>query len=120
MDHTVQKLANPDDVQDKDYWAISACIAPITAPPSKGEENPYGEGSVGQVEEELGARAACQRGRYPPGHLDFCPIGGPSSSAASDSGAYTGSTGDSTGPESAAGIEFGTRHHSPLPPTDLM
>ena len=95
MDHTVQKIGD----KSQDHWAISASIAALAS--EKGELSPYSEANVRKMEEALHARSSDTTVR--PQCLsiqdDFCLIRD-SSSTASDSGAFSGTT-ESIGNESS-------------------
>ena len=87
MDHAVQKIGD----RSQDYWAISASIAAIAT--EKGEASPYSDTNLSTMEEALGARASdlTFRSNCLGVQEDYCLIRDTSSSA-SDSGAYSGST----------------------------
>ena len=95
MDHTVQKIGD----KSQDHWAISASIAALAS--EKGEPSPYSEANVRKMEEALHARSSDTNVR--PQRLsiqdDYCLIRD-SSSTASDSGAFSGTT-ESVGNESS-------------------
>ena len=94
MDHTVQKIGE----KSQDHWAISASIAALAY--EKGELSPYNEANIRKMEEALHTRSSDTNVR--PQCLsvqdDYCPIRD-SSSTASDSGAFSGTT-ESIGNES--------------------
>lgn len=85
--------------KSQDHWAISASIAALAS--EKGEPSPYSEANVRKMEEALHARSSDTNVR--PQCLsiqdDYCLIRD-SSSTASDSGAFSGTT-ESVGNESS-------------------
>ena len=95
MDHTVQKIGD----KSQDHWAISASIAALAS--ERGELSPYNEPNVRKMEEALHARSSdiAVRPQCLSIQDDYCLIRD-SSSTASDSGAFSGTT-ESIGNESS-------------------
>ena len=81
LDHTVQRIGE----KMTDYWAVSACIAPVC---EKGELNIYSNQNIKAMEEVLGSRASSMRPclkSVASLHEDFCNVRD-SNSVGSDSG----------------------------------
>jgi len=89
MDHTVQKIGD----KSQDHWAISASIAALSS--EKGELSPYSQANIQKMEEALHSRSSLDSNlrphQGPSVQDDYCLLRD-SSSTASDSGAFSGTT----------------------------